>query len=103
MLVKGEPQRQFAYETHTACVKNGFILETVVTPGNVHDSVAFDDVYDRLVENFPETETILAYSAYKTTHIFKKIFDDGRVLSTVYIRHIVKKAVTNGGSMYMIT
>ena len=57
MFVKGEHQRQFAYEAHTACDKNGFVLETVVTPGNVHDSVAFDDVYDKLVENFPEIET----------------------------------------------
>ena len=49
--MKGEHQRQFAYEAHTACDKNGFVLETVVTAGNVHDSVAFDDVYDKLVEN----------------------------------------------------
>lgn len=25
--------------------KNGYILGVEVTPGNVHDSVAFDDVY----------------------------------------------------------
>ena len=68
LFVKGEHQRQFAYEAHTACDKNGFVLETVVTPGNVHDSVAFDDVYDKLVENFPETKTIVADSAYKTPH-----------------------------------
>ena len=91
LFVKGEHQRQFAYEAHTACDKNGFVLETVVTPGNVHDSVAFDDVYDKLVENFPEIETIVADSAYKTPHICKKIFDDGRVLSTAYKRPMTKK------------
>ena len=37
LFVKGDHKRQFAYEAHTACDKNGFILETVVTPGNVHD------------------------------------------------------------------
>ncbi|MCG4774891.1 transposase, partial [Lawsonibacter sp. DFI.5.51] len=47
LFVKGEHKRQFAYEAHTACDKNGFVLETVVTPGNVHDSVAFDEVYDK--------------------------------------------------------
>ena len=46
--MKGEHKRQFAYEAHTACDKHGFVLETVVTPGNVHDSVAFDEVYDRV-------------------------------------------------------
>lgn len=86
LFVKGEHKRQFAYEAHTACDKNGFILETVVTPGNVHDSVAFDEVYDRVTAAFPETETIVADSAYKTPHICKKVFDDGRVLSTAYKR-----------------
>ena len=84
LFVKGEHKRQFAYEAHTACDKNGYILETVVTPGNVHDSVAFDDVYDKVVERFPEVETIIADSAYKTPHICKKVFDDNRVLSTAY-------------------
>ena len=60
------------------------MLETVVTPGNVHDSVAFDDVYDKVIQTFPEIETIVADSAYKTPHICKKVFDDGRVLSTAY-------------------
>ena len=30
LFVKGEHKRQFAYEAHTACDKNGFVLETVV-------------------------------------------------------------------------
>ena len=51
LFVKGEHKKQFAYEAHTACDKNGFVLETEVTPGNVHDSVAFDDVYDKVVQN----------------------------------------------------
>jgi transposase len=88
---KGEHKRCFAYEAHTACDKHGFVLETVVTAGNVHDSVAFDDVYDRLTEAFPEVETVVADSAYKTPHICKKVFDDGRVLSTAYKRPQTKK------------
>ena len=91
LFVKGEHKRQFAYEAHTACDKNGYVLETVVTPGNVHDSVAFDDVYDKVTERFPQIETIVADSAYKTPHIAKKICDDGRVLSTAYKRPMTKK------------
>ena len=68
---KGRPQAA-AYEAHTACDKHGFILETVVTPGNVRDSVAFDEVYDRVTAAFPEAEIIVADSAYKTPHICKK-------------------------------
>ena len=77
LFVKGEHKRQFAYEAHTACDKNGFVLETVVTPGNVHDSVAFDEVYDKVTENFPQVEAVVADAAYKTPHICKKVFGDG--------------------------
>ena len=62
------------------------MLETVVTPGNVHDSVAFDDVYDKVTVRFPEVETVVADSAYKTQHICKKVFEDGRFLSTGHRR-----------------
>mgnify|MGYP004697803647 FL=1 len=86
LFVKGDHKRQFAYEAHTACGKNGFVLETVVTPGNVHDSVAFDAIYGKVTEAFPEAEAIVADSVYKTPHICKKVFDDGRVLSTAYKR-----------------
>lgn len=61
--------------------KNGYILGIEVTPGNVHDSVAFDDVYEEVTERFPKVKTIVADSAYKTPHICKKVFDDCRVLS----------------------
>ena len=91
MFVKGDHKRQFAYEAHTACDKNGYILGTVVPPGNVHDSVAFDDIYEEVTEKFPKTETVVADSAYKTPHICKKVFDDGRVLSTAYKRPMTKK------------
>ena len=91
MFVKGKHERQFAYEAHTACDKNGYVLETVVTPGNVHDSVAFDDVYDKVTQTFPEIETIVADSAYKTPHICKKVFTDGRGLSTAYKRPMTMK------------
>ena len=91
LFVKGEHKRQFAYEAHTACDKNGFILETVVTAGNVHDSVAFDDVYDKVTASFPEIETVVADAAYKTPHICKKVFEDSRVLSTAYKRPMTMK------------
>ncbi|USF26996.1 IS1182 family transposase ISBcl1 [Firmicutes bacterium ASF500] len=91
MFQKGEHERCFAYEAHTACDKSGYVLETVVTPGNVHDSVAFDDVYDKLIQSFPEVETVVADAAYKTPHICKKVFRDGRVLSTAYKRPMTMK------------
>ena len=89
LFVKGEHERKFACEAHTACDKNGFVLETVVTPGNVHDSVAFDEVYDKVTEAYPEVEVIVADSAF-----CQKVFGDNRVLSTAYKR----PQTMNGGN-----
>ena len=71
LFVKGKHKRQFAYEAHTACDKHGFILEAVVTPGNVHDGVAFDEVYEIVSEAFPEVEKVVADSAYKRPQTMK--------------------------------
>ena len=86
LFVKGDHKKQLAYEAHTACDVHGVVLAVEVTPGNVHDSVAFDDVYDQVVEQFPDVHAFVADSAYKTPHICKKVFGDDRVLSTAYKR-----------------
>ena len=91
MFVKGEHKREFAYSAHVACDKNNFILESVVTAGNVHDSRVFDEVYDKVIENHPEVETITVDAGYKTPWICKKVFDDGRNLSTAYKRPMGKE------------
>jgi len=88
---KGEHKMCFAYEAHTVCDEKSFVLDVVVTAGNIHDSVAFDEVYDRLTEEYPEVETIVADAAYKTPWIAKRLFDDGRVLSTAYKRPQTKR------------
>ena len=83
---KGEHKKCMAYEAHTACDKNGYVMEVSVTPGNVHDSAAFDKLYDELVKRHPELETVVADSAYKTPWICKKVIDDGRTISLPYKR-----------------
>ncbi len=45
LFIKEDHKRQFSYEVHTVCDANGFVLEAVVTPGNVHDK---RPVYERL-------------------------------------------------------
>jgi hypothetical protein len=90
LFQKGEHKKCFAYEAHTACDKHNFVLGVEVTPGNVHDSVAFDAVYDKVTKQFPKIETVVADAAYKTPHICKRVFDDKRVLSTAYKRPMTK-------------
>ena len=58
MFVKGEHERQFAYEAHTANDRKGFVLGIHVTAGNVHDSVAWDPLYDDVTKRFPDVEFV---------------------------------------------
>lgn len=51
MFFKNEKEKCFAYLSHTACDKNNFILDFHITPGNIHDSVAFSDLYKKLKQN----------------------------------------------------
>jgi transposase/transcription elongation factor Elf1 len=81
---KGEHEVQFAYEAHTACDERGFVLGYAVTAGNVHDSVAFDEVYDQVTEKFPEVQTVTMDSAYRTPWIGKRVFGDGRQAALPY-------------------
>ena len=67
------------------------MLETEVTPGNVHDSVAFDTVFQRLTEHYPEVQVVTADAGYKTPWICKQIFDSGRIPSLPYKRPMTKK------------
>lgn len=91
LFVKGEHERQFAYEAHTACDRKGFILGVYVTAGNVHDSVAWDPLYDTVTERFPEVQFVTMDAAYKTPWISKKGLDDGRIPILPYTRYKGKK------------
>lgn len=86
MFIKGEHERQFAYEAHTACDRHGYILGAAVTPGNIHDSVAFDALYNTVAKQF--NPTFLAMdSAYKTPWISRRIIEDGRIPVMPYTRY----------------
>ena len=76
MFVKGEHERQFAYEAHTACDGKGFILDVEVTAGNIHDSVAWDSLYDKVTEKY-EVKFAVMDAGYKTPWIAKKTIEGG--------------------------
>lgn len=82
---KGEHKVEFAYEAHTICEKHGIVLDVEVTAGNVHDSIVFDPLYDRVRQKF-DTAVIAADAAYKTPWITKRIIDDGKIPSMPYTR-----------------
>jgi len=66
-------------------------MRVVTTTGNVHDSVAFDDLYDELTKHYEEIETIVVDAGYKTSWICKRIIDDEKIPSLPYKRPMGKE------------
>lgn len=90
LFVKGEHERQFAYEAHTMCDRRGVVLAVNVTPGNIHDSVAWDRVYEQAQEKFA-LKYVTMDAAYKTPWITKRILDGGQIPILPYTRPKGKK------------
>ena len=90
MFVKGEHERQFAYEAHTACDKKGFVVGVEVTAGNIHDSVAWDKLYEQITARFSQIEFVTMDAGYKTPWIAKRTLDDDRTPILPYTNHHYK-------------
>lgn len=88
---KGEHKKCFAYTAQTACDKHGYIMDVTLNPGNVHDSVAFNGLYDRLKVNFQNIKYAVMDSGYKIPWIAKRLLDDGRIPVLPYKRPMSKK------------
>ena len=88
---KGEHKKVFAYASNTACDKNNFILGFEVTPGNVHDSVSFWPIYEKMKREHPNVKGIVVDSGYKIPAIAKQIIDDGKLPIMPYKRPMTKK------------
>lgn len=73
------------------CSRHNFILAVEVTAGNIHDSIAFDALYDEIEKKYPMHESIVTDNAYKTPAICKRIFENGKTLATAYKRPLGKQ------------
>lgn len=84
---KGEHEKCFAYTHQAFSDGNGFVLACSTNPGNTHDSVAFDEVYEKLIEeNKEEIENVCLDAGYNTPAICKKIDDTGKEALMPYSR-----------------
>ena len=92
-----------AYETPTESDRRSYMLEAEITPGNVHDSVAFDTLFERLTIYYPEVKVVTADAGYKTPWICKQIFDSERIPSLPYKQSMSKKSNRLGICMMNIT
>lgn len=84
---KGEHERCFAYSHNVCCDKNAFVLEFETTSGNVHDSVSFEKVRNKVMkEHSNNIEMEALDSAYKTPAICKLILEHGKIPLMPYTR-----------------
>ncbi|WP_422678938.1 IS1182 family transposase, partial [Clostridium tarantellae] len=92
MFFKNEKEKCFAYLAHTACDDNNYILDFHITPGNIHDSVAFSDLYSKLHKKYPNDITAIAVDAgYITPYICKTLFEDNILPAMPYKRPMTKQ------------
>lgn len=89
---KGEHEKQFAYSASALCDKNGFILETYITSGNIHDSISFDGLYNNYKKNFlfEKTKLVCLDNGYTSPAVAKAIIDSKRSILTPYKRPMTK-------------
>lgn len=62
-----------------------------MTPGNVHDSVAFNNIYDEVKDKFENIKSIVVDAGYITPFICKTIIDDNKRPVMPYKRPMTKK------------
>ncbi len=89
--VKDERTKQFAYSFHAAADRNGFVLGTIVTPGNTHDSHIFEPLVERVIEKVSKPEAVAADAAYKTPAITSYLLKNDITPALPYTRPRTKE------------
>lgn len=91
MFYKSEKEKCFAYLAHTACDDANFILGFEVTAGNVHDSVAFENVFNKVKERYEvEIAAVAVDAGYKIPYIAKLLLESAILPSMPYKRPMTK-------------
>ncbi len=88
MFVKGEHERQFAYNVQTACDDHGIVLGYEVFPGNLHDSASFEKFYKVLDKE--KIKTMVMDAGYCAPYIFRRLILDNIKPLTPYVRSKTK-------------
>ncbi|MFC0475561.1 IS1182 family transposase [Robertmurraya beringensis] len=84
--VKDERTKQFAYSFHAATEEKGFVLGTIVTPGNVHDSHLLQPLVEKIIEKVKKPLAVAADAAYKTPAITNFLLENQMLPVLPYTR-----------------
>lgn len=91
--VKDERTKQFAYSFHAATDAKGFVLASIVTPGNVHDSHMLQPLVETLMEKVKKPRAVSADAAYKTPAIAHFLLKESILPALPYTRPKTKKGL----------
>lgn len=92
---KGEHEKCFAYSHQAFSEGNGFVIACSTNAGNMHDSVAFDNIYEEVIEEYKEEmENVCLDSGYNTPAICKKIKESKKEALMPYSRQKGRKDKT---------
>ncbi|MED3786835.1 transposase [Peribacillus frigoritolerans] len=89
--VKDERTKRFAYSSHAAADRNGFVLGTIVTPGNTHESLILEPLVEQVIEKVGKPEAVAADAAYKTPAITSYLFNKEIIPALPYTRPRTKE------------
>ncbi|MFD1778125.1 IS1182 family transposase [Fredinandcohnia salidurans] len=89
--VKDERTKQFAYSFHAAADRNGFVLGSIVTPGNVHDSHMLQPLVESIMDKVIKPFAVAADAAYKTPAICNFLIENGITPALPYTRPKTKE------------
>lgn len=89
---KGEKEKCFAYSHQAFCDANGFVVSKTTVPGNIHDSVSFDEAYQKLKSLYGDKICNISLDAgYVTPAICRTIIKDNYTPLMPYKRPMTKK------------
>jgi transposase len=89
--VKDERTKQFAYSFHAATDEKGFVLGSIVTPGNVHDSHLLQPLVEKVIAHVGKPVAVVADAAYKTPAITNYLLENQMLPVLPYTRPKTKK------------
>ena len=89
--VKDERTKQFAYSFHAATDEKGFVLGSIVTPGNVHDSHLLQPLVEKVIAHVGKPVAVAADAAYKTPAITNYLLENQMLPVLPYTRPKTKE------------
>ena len=105
MYHKGEREKMFAYSASAICDKNGFVLSTYVTSGNIYmiafHSFGIMDAYNYYNKD-NKTKKVCLDAGYYVSSVLKSIYDSGKIPLVPYMRPKQKVAFLRKTIMFMM-